>query len=122
MGALWGSFANVCIYRLPLNKGIVTGRSFCTQCKKKIPWYDNIPLISFIIIKGRCRKCEKKISPNYLIVEILSSLSFFVIYFFYGATATALFLIILGAWRSHSPSCPFNRVFFYRPNPLSCKI
>ena len=95
IGALLGSFANVCIYRLPLNNGIVTGRSFCTQFKKKIPWYDNIPLISFIIIKGRCRKCEKKISPNYLIVEILSTISFFVIYFFYGATATALFLVIL---------------------------
>ena len=95
MGALCGSFANVCIYRLPLNKGIVTGRSFCTQCKKKIPWYDNIPLISFIIIKGRCRKCDKKISPNYLVVEILSSLSFFVIYFFYGATTTALFLSLI---------------------------
>ena len=95
MGALWGSFANVCIYRLPLNKGIVTGRSFCTQCKKKISWYDNIPLISYIIIKGRCRKCKKQISPNYLIVEILSSFSFFIIYFLYGATATTLFLIIL---------------------------
>ncbi|MDC3126423.1 prepilin peptidase [Candidatus Pelagibacter sp.] len=95
MGALWGSFANVCIYRLPLNKGIVAGRSFCTQCKKKISWYDNIPLISFVIIKGRCRKCKKQISPNYLIVEILSSFSFFIIYFLYGATATTLFLIIL---------------------------
>ena len=95
IGALWGSFANVCIYRLPLNKGIVAGRSYCTQCKKKIPWHDNIPLISFIVIKGRCRKCKKQISLNYLIVEILSSLSFLIIYFLYGATITTLLLIIL---------------------------
>ena len=95
MGGLWGSFANVCIYRLPLNKGVVTGRSFCTQCKKKISWYDNIPVVSFVILKGKCRKCKKKISPQYLLVEILSTLSFFLIYFIYGVTTTTLFLIIL---------------------------
>ncbi len=95
LGALWGSFANVCIYRLPLNKGVVVGRSFCTRCKKKISWYDNIPLISFIILNGKCRECKKKISPQYLFVEILCTLSFFLIYFIYGITTTTLFLIIL---------------------------
>ena len=95
LGALWGSFANVCIYRLPLNKGVVTGRSFCFQCKKKISWYDNIPVISFVILSGKCRKCKNKISPQYLLVEILSALGFFLIYFIYGVTTTTLFLIIL---------------------------
>jgi len=95
LGALWGSFANVCIYRLPLNKGVVAGRSFCFQCKKKISWYDNIPIISFVILSGKCRKCKNKISPQYLLVEILSALGFFLIYFIYGVTTTTLFLIIL---------------------------
>ena len=95
LGALWGSFANVCIYRLPLNKGIVTGRSFCTKCKKKISWYDNIPVISFLILNGKCRKCKKKISPQYLFVEIISALSFFLIYFIYGPNTATLLLIIL---------------------------
>ena len=95
LGALWGSFANVCIYRLPINKGVVVGRSFCTRCKKKISWYDNIPLISFIILNGKCRECKKKISPQYLFVETLCTLGFFLIYFIYVITTTTLFLIIL---------------------------
>ena len=60
MGGLWGSFANVCIYRLPLDKGVALGRSYCTKCKKQIAWYDNIPIISFLLIQGKCRKCKKK--------------------------------------------------------------
>ena len=96
MGALWGSFANVCIYRLPLSKGVVTGRSYCTKCKKLIGWYDNIPIISYLIIWGKCRKCKKRISLQYLIVELLSVLTFCIIYFFYGITTTTLLLIVLG--------------------------
>ena len=57
-----GSFANVCIYRLPKNKSIVTGRSSCPNCKKKIIWYDNIPLLSFILLKSKCRFCKKLIN------------------------------------------------------------
>ena len=95
MGALWGSFANVCIYRLPLDRGIVSGRSHCMKCKSQIAWYDNIPILSYILIKGKCRKCKKKISIQYLIVEIISSIIFFIIYFFYGITITTLLLIIL---------------------------
>ena len=72
MGALWGSFANVCIYRLPSNKGIVTGRSYCPKCKKKIVWYDNIPLISYLVLNGKCRQCKKKIPIQYSLVEFLS--------------------------------------------------
>ena len=49
LGGLWGSFANVCIYRLPLDKGVVSGRSYCPKCKKKIVCYDNIPLISYFL-------------------------------------------------------------------------
>ena len=95
MGALWGSFANVCIYRLPLEKGVVSGRSYCTNCKKKIAWYDNIPIISYLLIKGKCRKCKMKISFQYPLVELLSIFTFVIVYLFYGITLTTLLLIIL---------------------------
>ena len=62
MGGLWGSFANVCIYRLPKRQGVVSGRSHCPKCKKQIVWYDNIPIISYFLLGGKCRKCKKKIS------------------------------------------------------------
>jgi len=95
LGALWGSFANVCILRLPLDKGVVTGRSFCPNCKKLIIWKDNIPIISFLLLKGKCRQCKKPISFQYTLVEILSLLSFLLIYYLYGISITTLLLIIL---------------------------
>ena len=95
MGGLWGSFANVCIYRLPQDKGVVSGRSYCPKCKTQISWYDNIPILSYLFIQGKCRKCKKQISIQYLIVELLSVLSFVIVYFFYGITITTLLFIIL---------------------------
>ena len=95
MGGLWGSFANVCIYRLPLDKGVALGRSYCTKCKKQIVWYDNIPIISYLLIEGKCRKCKKKISFQYPLVELLNILTFVIIYFFYGITFTTILLIAL---------------------------
>ena len=95
LGALWGSFANVCIYRLPLGKGVVSGRSFCTICNKLIIWKDNIPIISFLLLKGKCRQCNKKISSQYLLVEVISILLFLIIYFLYGISITTLLLLIL---------------------------
>ena len=95
MGGLWGSFANVCIYRLPQDKGVVSGRSYCPKCKTQISWYDNIPILSYLFIQGKCRKCKKQISIQYLIVELLSVLSFVIAYFFYGITITTLLFIIL---------------------------
>ena len=95
MGGLWGSFANVCIYRLPKEQGVVTGRSHCPKCKKKIFWYDNIPIISYFLLGGKCRKCKKKISIQYIFVELISIFSFFSIYYLYGITLTTLLLMIL---------------------------
>ena len=94
-GSLWGSFANVCIYRLPENKNVITGRSSCPNCKNKIPWYDNIPLLSFILLMGKCRLCKKPIDLQYFIVELISAISFASIYYFFGLTLTALLLLIL---------------------------
>ena len=94
-GIICGSFANVCIYRLPKNKSIVTGRSSCPNCKKKIIWYDNIPLLSFVLLKSKCIFCKKIINSQYFIVELISAISFVSIYYFFGLTLAALLLSIL---------------------------
>ena len=95
LGGIWGSFCNVCIYRLPNNDSVVTKRSFCRSCKNKIKWYDNIPLLSFIFLRGKCRTCNNKISSQYFLVELISAISFLFIYFIYGLSVTTLLLIIL---------------------------
>ena len=97
-GIICGSFVNVCIYRLPKNKSIVTGRSFCPKCKKKIIWYDNIPLLSFILLKSKCRFCKKPINSQYFIVELITAISFVSIYYFFGLTLAALLLSILSVF------------------------
>ena len=96
LGGLWGSFANVCIYRLPQNKkGLINGRSYCPKCKKKIFWHDNIPIISYFILRGKCRSCKKSIPLQYLIVEALNIISFTIIYYLFGISLTTAFLMIL---------------------------
>ena len=95
LGSLWGSFSNVCIYRLPERGNIVSARSACRSCQSKISWFDNIPFISFIILKGRCRNCDFKIPYQYFLVELIVGLGFLVSYYFYGITVTTLLLFIL---------------------------
>lgn len=95
LGALWGSFANVCIIRIPQGKGVVVGRSFCVKCKKKIQWFDNIPIISYLLLKSKCRNCKTKISFQYFLVETFSLINFLVLYLIFGLSLTTLFLIIL---------------------------
>jgi len=96
MGGLWGSFANVCIHRLPKEQNVVSGRSHCPKCKKKIFWYDNIPLLSYFLLNGKCRKCKKKISIQYILVEFISIFLFVNIYYLYGISLTSILLMILG--------------------------
>jgi len=95
LGACLGSFANVCIYRLPKTKQIISGRSFCPKCKKKISWYDNLPIISFLFLSGKCRKCKKVIPLRYLIVELITGISFLLIYLNFENLYTITFLSIL---------------------------
>lgn len=74
IGLMLGSFLNVCIYRLPQNESIITPRSYCPECKKPIAWHDNIPVLSYILLRGKCRFCKKAISPRYILVEVLTAL------------------------------------------------
>ena len=99
LGLSWGSFANVCIYRLPKDKkGFILGRSFCPSCKKKIKWFDNIPLISFLLLSAKCRFCKKKISSQYFYVEAFTAFLFIIFFYFFGISFTTLFLIILSVF------------------------
>ena len=86
IGAIWGSFMNVCIHRLPRKESIVRPRSHCPSCGKMIPWYDNIPVLSFLTLGGKCRFCKKRISVVYPIVEILSGLLCVLLFLNFGLT------------------------------------
>ena len=90
-GSIVGSFLNVCIYRLPLEQSIVKPRSYCPQCKKAILWYDNIPFVSYLILKGRCRFCKKKISFRYFLVEFITASIFLILYINYDFSFDFIF-------------------------------
>lgn len=95
IGICLGSFANVYIYRLPKNKQAITGRSFCPKCKKTIRWFDNLPLISFLLLNGKCRKCHKPISLGYFIVELITGIGFLLIYLNANNYYAIIFLSVL---------------------------
>ena len=75
-GIIVGSFLNVIIYRLPISLSIISPRSHCTQCKKEIPFYLNIPIFSYILLRGKCFNCKKNISLQYPLVELLIGIIF----------------------------------------------
>jgi leader peptidase (prepilin peptidase) / N-methyltransferase len=79
IGLIVGSFLNVLIFRIYYKKPFAKGRSYCPKCKKQIPWHDNIPVISFLMLKGKCSKCNKKISWQYPLVEFFTGLLFVVV-------------------------------------------
>ena len=81
-----------------MDKSVIFTRSFCPSCQKTIKWFDNIPLISFLLLKRKCRNCDYKISFQYFIVELITAISFTIIYYFYGISITSLLLIILSVF------------------------
>ena len=89
-GLAFGSFLNVCIYRLPLGLSVVTPRSACPKCKHPIAFYDNLPVLSWLILRGRCRQCKAKISPRYLLIELLTGVIFLACYWYFGLTLSTL--------------------------------
>ncbi len=109
LGLLFGSFLNVCAYRLPRNKSIVLGRSRCPHCGHVIPFYQNVPLLSFVILKGKCHYCAAKISWQYPLVELLTGIltvalflrfGFSYLFFFYLVFVYFLIVIALIDWKT----------------------
>lgn len=100
LGLVFGSFVTALSYRLPRGIGIGKGRSFCDKCKKEIKWYDNIPLLSYIFLGGKCRFCRKKISIRYPLIEIFVSFAI---------------VTLFAAWKaclvnfSQNPVCLFSK-------------
>ena len=89
-GLLAGSFLNVCIYRIPLGRTIVRGRSYCPACEALIPWYCNVPLVSWLALRGRCKDCGAAIPKIYPAVEFLGGLLFLLAWLRFGLTPVAL--------------------------------
>jgi leader peptidase (prepilin peptidase)/N-methyltransferase len=83
LGLMTGSFINVCICRIPKEESIVTPRSHCPQCGALIHWYDNIPLVSYVLLRARCRKCGAPISLQYPLVELVTGIAFALVAWFY---------------------------------------
>ena len=84
VGAIVGSFLNVCIFRIPDGKSIVFPGSHCVNCNHPIKPYDNIPIISYLVLRGRCRNCKTKISPIYPVVELLTAVMSLLLFLRYG--------------------------------------
>ena len=89
-GLAFGSFLNVCIYRLPRGLSVVAPRSSCPACKTPIAFYDNLPVLSWFLLRGRCRHCKEKISPRYWVIELLTAFLFLACYWYFGPTLSTL--------------------------------
>ncbi len=94
-GAIVGSFLNVCIFRLPKEESVVFPGSHCTRCDHAIAWHDNIPIVSFFALKGKCRHCGSGISRQYLVVEILTAGLFVFFYQFFGLSVKGAVYLLL---------------------------
>ena len=94
LGSAIGSFLNVCIYRIPREKSIVKPPSACPGCEKPIRFYDNIPILSYILLKGKCRDCGTRISMRYPLVELLTGIFFLLLYRKFDITFELLVFMI----------------------------
>ena len=96
LGLAFGSFLNVCIYRLPRDMSVLNPRwSACPNCKQPIAFYDNVPVLSWLLLRGRCRKCKTAISPRYLLIEVLTALLFLACAWHFGMTLATVKYCVL---------------------------
>jgi leader peptidase (prepilin peptidase)/N-methyltransferase len=96
-GLLIGSFLNVCIYRWPREESVVQPRSRCPQCLAPITWYDNVPLLSYLVLRGRCRRCGAAISIRYPVVELLTAVFYAVVAARFGLDWFAFKVALFGS-------------------------
>jgi leader peptidase (prepilin peptidase)/N-methyltransferase len=92
-GSIVGSFLNVCIHRMPLGLSVVSPPSHCPHCKYSIPWYLNVPLVTWAWLKGQCANCGARISVRYFLVELLTAVTFLACWLHFGRTSAVLALI-----------------------------
>jgi len=95
LGLIVGSFLNVCIYRIPKEESIVSPGSHCPHCNNPIKWYDNIPVLSYLILRGKCRYCKKRISPIYPLIELLTGVLTGSLFFKFGLSFDSIYYSIL---------------------------
>jgi leader peptidase (prepilin peptidase)/N-methyltransferase len=96
LGSVVGSFLNVCIYRLPIRKSIVWPASACTKCGHELSWYENIPILSWIALRARCRSCGAPIASRYPIVEAITGAMFAAAWWYYGPGVLLASRLVLG--------------------------
>lgn len=96
-GLIIGSFLNVCIYRIPRGESIAWPGSHCPTCRHSLSWYDNIPLFSYLVLKGKCRYCKSGISSQYPMVESLNALLYIIMYFRFGFGVDFIFYSLMSS-------------------------
>lgn len=94
LGACVGSFLNVCIYRLPRRESLLWPGSRCTTCERSLSWYENVPIVSWVVLRGRCRTCRASVSWMYPAVEMVTALAFLSGYLLYGLTMIAVVRVL----------------------------
>ena len=117
-GRVIGSFLNVCIYRLPGGLSIVHPGSFCPGCKHPIAWFDNIPVFSYIALRGKCRNCKKSISARYPLVELLTASLFVILLVAFGPGVKFLAYLILSCGLIIATFTDFDHRII--PDVISC--
>ncbi len=94
-GIIIGSFLNVCIYRLPREESVVYPSSHCPSCQENLSWYDNIPIVSYITLAGKCRYCGEKISPQYPLIEGVNGIIYILLYLYFGWSINFIFFTLI---------------------------